>query len=152
LSDDTPAKPRLQDRLLVALLAELAGGVVLGLLLARLGGLVGAWLGRGGATTFADLVGAILGTFLGYIAGVALGMYGAARLLRRRGSFWLGLLGALLGGVLVALLAEPLALNRTTAVLSFAVFFIVPVLGLAGFNLRRNGRLFAAKTQRHGES
>ena len=72
-----------------------------------------------------------------------------ARLLRRRGSFWLGLLGGLLGGVLVALLAEPLALNRSTAVLSFAVFFAVPALGLLGFNLRRIRHVFATKTQRY---
>jgi len=126
-----------------ALLAELAGGIVAGLLLARLGGLAGAALGRGSATEFGDLVGVILGVFVAYIVGVAAGIAITGRLLKQRGSFWLALLGSILGGVLVVLLAEPLRLNQSTATLSFALFFASLALALIGYNLRwaRNERL-----------
>ncbi|MFL5801688.1 MAG: hypothetical protein ACJ8CR_08085 [Roseiflexaceae bacterium] len=120
-----------------ALLAELAGGIVAGLLLSRLGGLAGAALGSSNGSEFGDLIGAVLGIFAGYIVGVAAGLSIAGHLLKQRGSFWLALLGSLLGGVLVALLAEPLRLNQSTAVLSFAVFFVALALALVGYNLRR---------------
>jgi hypothetical protein len=116
------------------------GGVVVGLLLARLGGYLGALAGRGGEAEFADLARAVLGTFLGYIFGVAAGLSLAGRLLRQRGSFWLALAGSILGGVLVALLAEPLRLNQSTRVLAFAVFFVALALAMVGFNLRLSRR------------
>jgi hypothetical protein len=81
-----------------------------------------------------------LGVFLGYIVGVPVGMALAGRLLGQRGSFWLALAGSILGGVLVALLAEPLRLNASTRVLSFSLFFVVLALALLGFNLRRRRR------------
>jgi hypothetical protein len=122
---------------LKALLAELAGGVVVGLLIAWLGGRLGALAGRGGEAQFADLVGAVLGTFLGYIVGVPAGLSMLGRLLGQHGSLWLALAGSILGGVLVALLAEPLGLNQSTRVLAFAVFFASPALAAVGFNVRR---------------
>src|SRR5262245_22559588 len=140
MSDEAPARSRTTRFSIVAVLVELAGGVVVGLLLARLGGYVGALVGRGGEAEFADLVGAVIGTFLGYIVGVAAGLSLAGRLVGQRGSFWLALAGSILGGVLVALLAEPLRLNRSTQVLAFAVFFVALALALVGFNLRRSRR------------
>ena len=140
MSDEAPAQSRAARLSVVALLAELAGGVAVGLLLARLGGYVGALAGRGGAAEFADLVGAVVGTFLGYIVGVAAGLSLAGRLVGQRGSFWLALAGSILGGVLVALLAEPLRLNQSTRVLAFAVFFVALALAMVGFNLRLGRR------------
>ena len=137
MSDEAPARSRTVRFSVGALLAELAGGVVAGLLLARLGGYLGALAGRGGEAEFADLVGAVLGTFLGYIVGVAAGLSAVGRLLGQRGSLWLALAGSILGGVLVALLAEPLRLNASTRVLAFAVFFVALAFALLGFNLRR---------------
>ena len=123
----------------LALLAELAGGVVVGLAAAWAGGRLGALVGWGGQE-FADVIGAVLGIFLGYIVGVPVGMALAGRVLGQRGSFWLALAGSILGGVLVALLAEPLRLNASTRVLSFSLFLAVPALALVGFNLRRGRR------------
>jgi hypothetical protein len=136
MSDDAPARSSAARRSVVALLAELAGGIAVGLSAAWLGGRLGALAGRGGQAEFADLVGAVLGTFLGYIVGVTAGVSAAGRLLGRRGSFWLALAGSILGGVLVALLAEPLRLNQSTRVLSFALFFAALALAVVGFNLR----------------
>jgi hypothetical protein len=135
MSDEAPARSGV-----VALLAELIGGIAVGLALAWLGGRLGALVGRGGQAEFADLIGAVLGTFLGYIVGVAAGVTLAGRLLGRRGSLWLALAGSILGGVLVALLAEPLRLNQSTRVLSFSLFFAALVLAVAGFNLHLSRR------------
>jgi hypothetical protein len=141
MSGEAPARSGVARRRVVALLAELVGGVVLGLAAAWLGGRLGALVGRGGQGQFADLVGAVLGTFLGYIVGVAAGVALAGRLLGRRGSIWLALAGSILGGVLVALLAEPLRLNQSTRVLSFSLFFAALALALVGFNLRRSRKI-----------
>jgi hypothetical protein len=138
MSDEAPTRSRTAGLNVKALLAELAGGIVVGLLLAWLGGLLGAQVGRGGEAQFAEVVGAVLGTFLGYIVGVAAGLSVAGRLLGQRGSFWLALAGSILGGVLVALLAEPLRLNQSTRLLAFAVFFVALALAAVGFNLRRS--------------
>jgi hypothetical protein len=140
MSDEAPARSGVARLGVVALLAELAGGVVVGLGMAWLGGRLGALLGRGGQAEFADLIGAVLGTFLGYIVGVAAGVSVVGRLLGRRGSLWPALAGSILGGVLVALLAEPLRLNQSTRVLSFAVFFAALALAVVGFNLRLGRR------------
>jgi hypothetical protein len=137
MSDEAPTRPWTARLGVVALLAELVGGIAVGLLAAGLGGRLGALAGRAGAGEFADLIGAVLGTFLGYIVGVAAGVAVAGRLLRRRGSFWLALAGSILGGVLVALLAEPLRLNQSTRVLSFSLFFVALALAVVGFNLGR---------------
>jgi hypothetical protein len=134
-----PTRARFAGLSVTGVLAELVGAVVVGLLLARGGGLLGAAIGRSREPQFGDLVGAILGTFVGYILGVPLGMLGAARLLKRHGSFWLALLASILGGVLIALLAEPLGLNQPPSLLAFAIFFAAPALALIGFNLRRRG-------------
>ena len=139
MSDQAPVPADVARRSAAALLAELVGGVAAGLALAWLGGRLGALAGRGSQAEFADLVGAVLGTFLGYIVGVAAGVALAGRLLGRRGSLWLALAGSVLGGVLVALLAEPLRLNQSTRVLSFALFFAALGLAVAGVNLRRRG-------------
>jgi hypothetical protein len=126
---------------LKALLAELAGGCGAGLLLARGGGLAGAWIGRSGAPGWGDLIGAILGLFLGYLIGVPIGLALVGRLLKQRGSFWLALLGSILGGALVGLLAAPLLrLNENTALLSFAVFFAGLAFATIGYNLRQATR------------
>ena len=139
MRDASSAEPRPARGNVVALFAELAGGIVVGLALAWAGGRLGALAARGGQAEFADLIGAVLGTFLGYIVGVAAGVVLAGRLVRRRGSFWLALAGSILGGVLVALLAEPLRLNQSTRLLSFVLFFVALALAALGFNLRRSG-------------
>jgi len=140
VSDNVSDNARSSGLNLKALLAELAGGCVAGLLLARGGGLAGAWLGRSGAPGWGDLVGAVLGLFLGYLIGVPVGLTLVGRLLKQRGSFWLALLGSILGGALVALLAEPLRLNQSSSLLSFSVFFVALAFATIGYNLRQATR------------
>jgi hypothetical protein len=145
VSDTTPARPRLRDRRAVALLAELGGGVIVGLLLSRGGGSLGALGGRAVEPSFGDLVGALLGIYSGYVLGVPLGVAGVGHLFKQRGSFWLALLGSilgsilgsLLGGLLRLLLAGQLQPNQALLPLALAFFVAVPAFGLAGFNLRR---------------
>jgi hypothetical protein len=119
------------------LLAELVGGIAVGLLCAWGGGRLGAIIGRSSPTGWGDLVGAVLGIFFGYVVGVTLGVYAAGRLLKRPGSFWLALAGSILGGALAALLVVLLRLNQNTSLFGYALFFGSLALALVGYNLRR---------------
>lgn len=119
------------------IIVELVAGGVVGLLLGGIGGLVGGWLGQGGASGWGDLVGALLGTFVGYIAGTTLGVSAAAMYVHRPGSPALALLGSLLAGILIVLLAEPLGLNQQPFILQLALV-IGPLLGaLGGYHMRK---------------
>jgi hypothetical protein len=117
-----------------AISVELLGGVIAGLLLAGLGGLLGAQLGRASSSGWGDLIGAVLGAWLGCLIGVAAGMSIAGRLLAQRGSPWLALLGSFIGGTLALLLAEPLRLNQHPALLASAVLIAALTLAAFGFN------------------
>jgi hypothetical protein len=132
MDSKTPEGARARSLNIKALLAESLGGIAVGLLVSRLGGLLGAALGSNN-----DLIGSIIGIFVGYVIGVAIGLAVAGRLLRQRGSFWLALLGSILGGALVVLLAEPLRLNSSTNLLSYSFFFGALALALVGYNLRQ---------------
>lgn len=107
------------------ILIETAGGAVVGLLI----GLLGAWIGRtlGGLPNngWGDLVGALTGAGLGYVLGVAAGVNLAGRYLKQAGSFWFALLGSVIGGGLVLLLAQPLRLNEMPGVLQ-GLFILLP--------------------------
>jgi hypothetical protein len=137
MDSKTPEGRRGRSLNIKALLAESLGGIAVGLLVSRLGGLLGAALGSNSSNMFGDLIGSIIGIFVGYVIGVAIGLAVAGRLLRQRGSFWLALLGSILGGALVVLLAEPLRLNSSTNLLSYSFFFGALALALVGYNLRQ---------------
>jgi hypothetical protein len=138
MDSKTPEGARARSLNIKALLAESLGGIAVGLLVSRLGGLLGAALGSTNSNNmFGDLIGSIIGIFVGYVIGVAIGLAVAGRLLRQRGSFWLALLGSILGGALVLLLAEPLRLNSSTNLLSYSFFFGALALALVGYNLRQ---------------
>jgi uncharacterized membrane protein len=137
MDSKTPEGARARSLNIKALLAESLGGIAVGLLVSRLGGLLGAALGSNSSNMFGDLIGSIIGIFVGYVIGVAIGLAVAGRLLRQRGSFWLALLGSILGGALVVLLAEPLRLNSSTNLLSYSFFFGALALALVGYNLRQ---------------
>lgn len=119
------------------LLAELIGGAVGALALGLALGFLGARLFAGSSGGFGDLIGALAGMLLGCVLGASLGAYTVSRRLGAGGAYWLALLGSVLGAALLLLLAEPLRLNASPALLQ-GLFMIVPPLAAAlGLNLRR---------------
>ncbi len=110
---------------------DLVAGIVGGLLLAAAGALLGGQLGRVfGPTGWGDLVGAVVAAAVGCVLGAPLAIGGVRRWLGQRVAFWPALAASLLGGLLVAALAEPLGLNRATAALQGA-FVVAPALAAA---------------------
>ena len=69
------------------------------------GAFIGASLLRGDLFGFGALAGALGGMIIGYPVGVLIAIIVINKLLRRRGSLWLGALGAVLGAVLTMGLA-----------------------------------------------
>jgi hypothetical protein len=80
-------------------------------------------------------MGAVLGTLIGYAAGVTLGVYAAGRRLTGRGSIWLSLLGSVVGVLLVMLAAEPLGLNTNPTMLQAAFVVVPPIVATLAFNI-----------------
>jgi hypothetical protein len=99
--------------------------------------MVAAQLFAGTKDGWGDLIGALLGAIAGYTIGVAAGVTIAGRRLTGRGSAWLPLLGSVLGVALVMLAAEPLGLNRNTAVMQAALAIVPPICATLAFNIRR---------------
>jgi hypothetical protein len=122
------------------LAAEAIGGTLVGLAGAALLGFAGARLFAGASGGWADLIAAILGAIIGYTIGVSIGVYLLGRRLGTRGSYWLALLGSGLGAALVLLLAEPLSLNASPALLQGCLIAAVPILATLGFNLSPKAR------------
>jgi hypothetical protein len=136
-AEETPAPAKADGFNITALLAECAGGIVVGLLCSQIGGRIGAVIGATSTNPFGDLIGAIIGTFIAYIFGATLGIVLVGYYLKQGGSAWRASLGSILGGSLVVFLAEPLRLNRSTTLLSYSIFFGVLLLALLGYNWQR---------------
>ncbi len=118
-------------------------GMVLGTTIVGLGfglaaGLALAFVLRDTLFGFGALTGAFLGVIAGYPVGVIVGIVIAHRLIRYRGSPWLGLLGtALATASIIVLFIEPLEQYVYPTVV-FSVFFAgAPIFGTIGFHLRR---------------
>lgn len=129
------------QRALAVLVAQLLGGGALGWLTATVAGLVAARLvpvPTGGG--MGDLVIVTVAATIGFVVGAAVGVALFGRLFGRHGSFWLALLGALVGGLLVLLLAEPLRLNQDSTVLLWSFSLASLALATAGYYLRRSVR------------
>jgi len=108
-------------------------GIVFGLASALIGGKV---LG-GDSFGFGALGLALGGIILGYPTGIIVGIVSVKKVLHRRGSLLLGILGSIFGAVITIALAEPLNLNSNPNLL-FGVFFLsVPLFCLVGFFLKR---------------
>ncbi len=108
-------------------------GIVFGLLGALIGGKV---LG-GDSSGFGALGLALGGIIIGYPIGIIIGIVSIKKILHRRGSLLLGILGSIFGAVISIALAEPLNLNSNPNLL-FGVFLLsVPVFCLIGFFLKR---------------
>ena len=121
-----------------ATLLELVVGVVLGGCMLLLGSWVGAKLGSGASSGWGDIIGALFGSVLAFPVGFVAGMWLVARRLRFPHSLWRGIFGAVLGLVLILLLAEPLRLNRDSRVMGTLLYLVPSVAALFGFNQPRH--------------
>ena len=72
-----------------------------------------------------------------FIQPLALGMVLVKTVLKYPGSLLLGIPAALLGAVVVMLLAEPLNLNLNPGLILGSLFILVPLAGTTGYHLRR---------------
>jgi threonine/homoserine efflux transporter RhtA len=115
-------------------LLELVAGVVLGGCMLVLGSWAGAKLGSGASNGWGDIIGALFGSVLTYPVGFVAGMWLVAWRLRFPHSLWRGIFGAVLGLVLVLLLAEPLRLNRDSRIIGTLLYLVPSVVALFGFN------------------
>jgi hypothetical protein len=119
------------------LLIEALAGAATGVVLAVGGGYLGPVLVRGFANGWNDLVASVLGALGGYIIGAPLGVIISARLLNQRGVAWRAVLGSVLGGVAIMLLAEPLRLNQQSWLLMLSLASAALIGALWGFQPRR---------------
>ena len=117
---------------------ELAAGVVLGGCMLLLGSWVGAKLGSGASSGWGDIIGALFGSVLAFPVGFVAGMWLVTWRLHFPHSLWRGIFGAVLGLVLVLLLAEPLRLNRDSRVMGTLLYLVPSVAALFGFNQSRH--------------
>ncbi|MFC1967916.1 hypothetical protein ACFLVX_00800 [Chloroflexota bacterium] len=104
-------------------------------------GLVGAFIGGkvlgGDSFGFGALGLALAGIIVGYPTGIIVGIVSIKKILHRRGSLLLGILGSIFGAVITIVVAGPLNLNSNLNLL-FGVFFLdVPLFCLVGFFLKR---------------
>ena len=78
-----------------------------------------------------------MGMIIGYPVGVITGIILMKRVFHSPGSLLFGILGSILGAILTIGLPEPLNLNINPDILFVAFFLSVPLLGMAGFRLKR---------------
>ncbi|MFC1900788.1 hypothetical protein ACFLYN_04255 [Chloroflexota bacterium] len=104
-------------------------------------GIGGAYIGGrvvgAGSVGFGALGLAIIGLFVGYPAGIVIGIILIKRLLHWHGSLLLGIIGIIVGMVTVITLAALLSLNSGIDLLVIILLLIVPVFCLIGFNLKK---------------
>ena len=122
------------------LLIEAITGAGIGLLLAVGGGYLGPVLVRSAENGWNDLVASVLGMLIGYITGAPLGVIASARLLRRPGVAWRAVLGSIVGGVAIMLLAEPLRLNQYSWLLLLSFASAALIGALVGYQRWRPNR------------
>jgi hypothetical protein len=124
----------------IRFVAQALGGALFGVALGGAAGLIGARLFAGTSDGWGDLIAAIIGAIIGYTIGVSLGVYLVGRRLGSRTSYWLALLGSVLGTGLVLLAAEPLRLNQSTLLLQSSLIILPPIGATLAFNMRRKAR------------
>ena len=89
-------------------LGEIIAGAFTGLVLGYVGGRIAAVSIVNANSGFNDLVAIITALFIAYPLGVTLGNYFFNRCFRGQASFWLALLGSVVGAIWVFLMAYPL--------------------------------------------
>jgi hypothetical protein len=111
-------------RRIVPVIAEIISAGVIGFLAAFIMGRMAAGLASQSSEGFMDIVSAVAGAALASLLAVSGAVALVGRyLFRQRGSYWLALLGAMVGGILV-LSVTPLVINSAT--LLQAAFMVLP--------------------------
>lgn len=96
-----------------------------------------SYLLRNGFSGWGRLVGALIGIAAGYPSGVIGGQIILSRIFHCSGSLVTGVAGAVLGAVLVILLAEPLRLNINASLMFGTFSLMTSLLGTLGYLRRR---------------
>ena len=110
---------------------------IIGIVFGLVGALIGGKVLGGDSFGFGALGLALGGIIIGYPTGIIVGIVSIKKILHRRGSLLLGILGSIFGAVITIVVAEPLNLNSNPNLL-FGVFFLsVPLFCLVGFFLKR---------------
>jgi hypothetical protein len=110
---------------------------IIGIVFGLVGALIGGKVLGGDSFGFGALGLALGGIIIGYPMGIIVGIVSIKKILHRRGSLLLGILGSIFGAVITIVVAEPLNLNSNPNLL-FGVFFLsVPLFCLVGFFLKR---------------
>jgi uncharacterized membrane protein len=99
-----------------------------------LGSRVGVKLDASSGNGWGDIIGALVGSVLACPVGFVAGMWLVAWRLRVPHNLWRGIFGAVLGLVLVLLLAEPLRLNQDSRLMVTLLYLVPSVAALFGFN------------------
>ncbi len=110
---------------------------IIGIVFGLAGALIGGKVLGSDSVGFGALGLAIGGVIIGYPTGIIVGIIAIKKILHRRGSLLLGILGSIFGAIITIAAAEPLNLNSNPNLL-FGVFFLsVPLFCLVGFFLKR---------------
>ncbi len=110
---------------------------IIGIVFGLVGALIGGKVLGDDSFGFGALGLALGGIIVGYPIGIIAGIVSIKKILHRRGSLLLGILGSIFGAVITIVVAEPLNLNSNPNLL-FGVFFLsVPLFCLVGFFLKR---------------
>ncbi len=110
---------------------------IIGIVFGIIGALIGGKVLGGDSVGFGALGLALGGIIVGYPTGIIVGIISIKKILHRRGSLLLGILGSIFGAVITIVIAEPLNLNSNTNLLFGVFLLIVPLFCLVGFFLKR---------------
>ena len=110
---------------------------IIGIVFGAAGALIGGKVLGSDSFGFGALGLALGGIIIGYPTGIIVGIVLIKKILHRRGSLLLGILGSIFGAVITIAAAEPLHLNANSTLL-FVVFFLsVPLFCLVSFFLKK---------------
>ncbi|NJN19305.1 MAG: hypothetical protein HC822_25175 [Oscillochloris sp.] len=129
------AVPAHNDGIGRVILAQLGLGLGFGLSLAYLGLLIGRTYFAGDPSGFGDIVASLTGLIVGYPLGTAVGTWLAGRLLGRRGSLALALVGGY--SAVGAMLVAGQIFWRTEIVIGWVLMALFGLIGaMAGYYLK----------------
>ncbi|MFC2019992.1 hypothetical protein ACFLU4_08665 [Chloroflexota bacterium] len=115
----------------------MVGGTCLsGLVVGLIAALIGIAIFRSDPAGLARIGGAVIGGVVGYTAGIIVGMVLARKIFHYGGSLWMGALGAIIGGIAVVSLADPLSLNHSPTRLVTSLLLTPALLGTIGFHIK----------------
>lgn len=123
-------------RSFVAILAEVGGAIVVGLLMAVAFGLLTAVLFQGAGLGMGLLVVQLWGAMVGFGVGAGVGAAAAGRFLGQSGSWWMGSLAGAATGFLTILLMRLLNIGGLGGLIVVGVALTL-LAAVAGYNLRR---------------